>query len=60
MKQESNFMPQSTFVIKGDIEDFTRLDNLYKALKRESGKLLKNWTLDVEVKYTEKEGDKPL
>lgn len=53
-------MPQSTFVIKGDIEDFTRLDNLYKALKRESGKLLKNWTLDVEVKYTEKEGDKPL
>lgn len=52
-------MPQASFVIKGDIADFTRLDNLYKSLKREGEKLLTNWTIDVEVKYSEKQGDKP-
>jgi len=50
--------PQCTFIIRGAIEDFTRLDNLYKSLLRESDKLLSDWTLDVEVKYTEKKGDK--
>ncbi|KKM76709.1 hypothetical protein LCGC14_1377430 [marine sediment metagenome] len=52
-------MPQASFIIKGDIADFTRLDNLYKSLKREGEKLLTNWTIDVEVKYSEKQGDKP-
>ncbi len=52
-------MPQATFNINGNIEDFTRLDNLYKALKREGEKLLTNWTIDVSVQYSEKQGDKP-
>ncbi len=53
-------MPEATFIIRGSIEDFTRLDNLYKGLKREGDKLLKDWTIDVQVKYTEKKGEKPL
>lgn len=59
MKKEDNFMPQANFIIRGDVEDFTRMDNLYKALKRESEKMLSKWTLDIEVKYSEKEGEKP-
>ncbi|MBA7609465.1 hypothetical protein ES703_16656 [subsurface metagenome] len=51
-------MPECTFIIRGAIEDFTRLDNLYKSLLRESNKLLDKWELNVEVKYTEKEGEK--
>ncbi len=53
-------MPEATFIIRGSIEDFTRLDNLYKSLKREGGKLLDAWTIDVQVKYSEKKGEKPL
>ena len=52
-------MPAATFIIRGDIEDFTRLDNLYKSMKREADKLLSTWTIDVEVKYSEKKGEKP-
>lgn len=52
-------MPFANFIIRGEIEDFTRLDNIYKAMIREIDKLLKGWTLDVEVKYTEKQGEKP-
>lgn len=52
-------MPEATFTIKGKIADFTRLDNLYKSLKREAQKLLDEWIMNVEVKYTEKEGEVP-
>lgn len=52
-------MPEATFTIKGKISDFTRLDNLYKSLKREAQKLLDKWEMNVEVKYTEKEGEVP-
>lgn len=52
-------MPECTFVIRGGIEDFTRLDNLYKSLKREGDKLLTTWSIDVDVKYSEKKGEKP-
>jgi len=52
-------MPEAQFIINGNIEDFTRLDNLYKSLKREGEKLLTNWTIEVEVKYSEKQGEKP-
>ncbi|MBA7642996.1 hypothetical protein ES703_50706 [subsurface metagenome] len=48
-------MPQAKFTINGDIKDFTRLDNLYVSLKRETIKLLEKWNIDVEVKYTETE-----
>lgn len=53
-------MPECTFTLIGDVADFTRVDNVYKSLKREAVKGLKGWTITVEVKYTEKEGEKPL
>jgi len=59
MKLEDNFMPSCNIVIKGDITDFTRVDNLYTSLKREANKMLTGWTIDVEIKYTEKSGDIP-
>jgi hypothetical protein len=52
-------MPECTFIIRGAIADFTRLDNLYKSLLREARKLLTEWELNVEVKYAEKQGEKP-
>ena len=52
-------MPQATVTIKGSIEDFSRIDNLYRALRREGDKLLTHWTIDVEVQYSEKKGEKP-
>lgn len=52
-------MPEATIIIRGSIEDFTRLDNLYRSVKREGEKLLSGWTIDIEVKYSEKAGEKP-
>ena len=51
-------MPEATFNITGNIEDFTRLDNLYASLKRESNKLLSSWKITIDVKYNESQ-DKP-
>lgn len=51
-------MPITTITITGNIEDFTRLDNLYRSLKREGDKLLSEWTINVDAKYTEKKGEK--
>ncbi len=52
-------MPESTYVIRGTVTDFTRVDNLFASMKREAEKMLTNWTIDVEVKYTETKGEKP-
>ncbi len=52
-------MPEATFIIRGSVLDFTRLDNLYRSLKREGDKLLEDWTINVEVKYSEKKGEIP-
>ena len=49
-------MPQATFKITGEIKDFNRLDNVYKALKREGEKLLDKWTIEVTAEYTETKG----
>ena len=49
--------PKATFTITGEIDDFTRIDNLYKALKREGVKLLKNSTIHVQVEYIERVGE---
>ena len=51
-------MPQATFNITGEIEDFTRLDNLYRSLIRESDKLLSEWEIKIAVAYSEKQGEK--
>lgn len=51
-------MPQATFNITGEIEDFTRLDNLYRSLIRESDKLLSTWEMKIDVSYSEKQGEK--
>lgn len=53
-------MPTAKFSITGDVEDFERIDNVYRSLKREGGKLLKNWVIDLNVTYEEKQGEKPL
>lgn len=52
-------MPQCTFTIVGDIVAFDRIDDVYKALKREGEKLLKNWTITVTAEFTEKQVPKP-
>jgi len=59
MKLEDSYMPEAIFTITGSIGDFTRLDNLYKSLKRESEKLLTDWTMNIKVTYEEKKGEKP-
>jgi len=59
MKLEGNYMPSCTFIMRGDITDFTRVDNLYSSLKREADKMLKEWSIDVEIKYSEKIGEIP-
>lgn len=51
-------MPITTFTIKGEIKDFERIDNLYRTLKREGSKLLKNWEITMESTYTEKAGER--
>jgi len=48
-------VPRATFTMTGDIENFDRIDNVFKALKREGEKLLKNWTIKVDAEYTESE-----
>ncbi|MBA7520714.1 hypothetical protein ES705_12810 [subsurface metagenome] len=52
-------MPECVFNITGSIADFTRLDNLYSSLRREADKALKEWTIAAEIKYSEKQGEKP-
>lgn len=45
--------PIAKFEITGEIEDFNRLDNLYRTMKREGEKLLKNFTIKVTAEYEE-------
>jgi len=45
--------PIAKFEISGEIDDFTRLDNLYRTMKREGEKLLKNYTIKVSAEYEE-------
>lgn len=51
-------MPKATFTITGEIEEFDRVDNLYRSLKREGAKMLKNWVISVNADYSEVEGEK--
>lgn len=51
-------MPRAKFTIEGEINEFERIDNLYRSLKREGSKMLKNWTIEVTAEYTEIEGEK--
>ena len=44
------------FVIQGNIADFDRVDNAFTAIKRETVKLLKDWSITLSVEYTEKAG----
>jgi len=50
-------VPIATFKITGEIDRFDRMDNLFNALKREGAKLLKNWTIEVDAKYEESQGE---
>jgi len=51
-------VPIATIKISGEIERFDRIDNVFITLKREGAKLLKNWTIEIEAKYEEKQGEK--
>lgn len=51
-------MPKTIVTITGDIEDFTRLDNIYRSLKREAEKLLTGWKMNISVSYEESQGEK--
>ncbi len=50
-------VPKAVFTVSGEIADFTRADNLYRTMKRETEKLLKNWSIDFKIDYSEKEGE---
>ena len=51
-------MAKAIINISGEVADFTRLDDLYKNIKREGAKLLKDWVLSISVEYIEKQGEK--
>lgn len=53
-------MPECIITVKGDIESFPRIDNLYAAVKRETEKMLKNWKLSVDVKFEVSEGEEEI
>ena len=46
--------PEVTVTLTGKISDFGRIDNVYNVLKREGSKLLKDWNMDISVKFSEK------
>jgi len=51
-------VPKATFTITGEIDEFERVDNLYKSMKREGIKFFKNWKMSVNVEFIEEEGEK--
>ena len=48
---------QAVVTIEGEIDDFTRIDNLYSTMKREGARLLRDPKITIKVDYTEKIGD---
>ena len=50
-------MPLARFTVEGEIKEFTQIDNLYRTLRREGSKLLRDWKITFDVNYTEKEGE---
>ncbi len=56
MKRRNDIMPTATFTITGEVKDFTRIDNLYRTMKREGEKLLDDWTIKFNVEFEEKQG----
>lgn len=51
-------VPLATFKITGTVSDFSRVDNIYRSLKREGEKLLDNWTIELSVSYEENKGER--
>lgn len=51
--------PRATLKMSGDIKDFSQIDSLYRAIRREGAKTLKDWMLEIDVAYVEKEGEVP-
>lgn len=49
--------PTAMFKITGEIENFNQMDNLYKVLKREGARLLKNWVIEIDASYSESKGE---
>ena len=46
--------PEVEVKLTGKITDFGRMDNVYTVLKREGAKLLKDWNIEINVKFSEK------
>jgi len=51
-------IPVASFKITGEIDDFDRMDNVFRSLKREGEKLLKNWKIEIDASYSESQGEK--
>lgn len=51
--------PRAIIKMTGDIKDFSQIDSLYRAIRREGAKTLKEWVLEIDVAYVEKEGEGP-
>jgi hypothetical protein len=49
-------MPNCIFKIEGTVVDFSRVDDTYKAMKAQSMKMLKDWTIMLSVEYEESAG----
>ncbi len=46
-------MPKAIFTMSGEIAAFDRIDDVYKALKREGSKLLLDWEITVTAEFKE-------
>lgn len=51
-------VPQATFKITGTVADFSRVDNIYRTMKREGEKLLDDWKIELSVEYVETKGER--
>ena len=49
-------MPNCTFKIDGEIQNFSRIEDAFKAIRTQSEKLLNNWKIELNVQYTEAAG----
>jgi hypothetical protein len=49
-------MPNCTFKIEGTVVDFSRVDDTFKAMRLQTLKMLKDWTISISVDYEEKQG----
>lgn len=52
-KVEDDMEPEVSVVITGKVKDFSKIDNVYTVLKREGKKLLEEWKIEIDIKFSE-------